>query len=93
MTILVIVEMMNEDFQAVMGLLTKWHGPGSDYAWWLGTWTVVVAILSVRMWLEMRHCVPAIVTLTAALWGEAPNESLATTVKLYVVDGVRPVTV
>ena len=58
---------LHDDFQSIMGSLTKWHGPGSDYAWWLGTWAVVVTVLSVRLWFEMRRCVPAILALSTAL--------------------------
>src|SRR5580693_3870590 len=34
-----------------------------------------------------------VVTFTAPLWPDVPNESVAATVKLYVVDGERPVAV
>lgn len=33
-----------------------------------------------------------VVTLTAALWPEVPAESLASTVKLYVVEAEKPLT-
>ena len=58
---------LHDDFQSVMALLTKWRGPESGYVWWLGTWAVVLAVLLVRLWFEMRRCLPAILALSTAL--------------------------
>jgi hypothetical protein len=58
---------LQDDFQAVMGQLTAWQGPGAEYAWWLGVWSTVMAIITVRMAFELRRCVPATLALYSAI--------------------------
>ncbi len=45
---------LHDDFQAILVHFTHWSGPLANVAWWLGIWSVVLAVISVRLWFEIR---------------------------------------